>query len=391
MTAALLPSNRSPLEATLANTLGTIGELPVPVADLKNVDAIPARLLPYLAAELSVDIWNDDWPVETKRSVVRVALELHRRKGTRRGLDRHLAYVDAEVVRVLTPPQLVFSGPSMTREEREAWLATLPQVRIFQTREPSSAAGALWSGGPTWPAFWEATFPLPNDALARTAKRARYVVNGEEADAAVRQAGTIYTVAVRGTAVDCGRYMGLPHFMPNTAPERLFTIRPSLSMPWRHQVTPTIEPVTSEPELIAELGTAGGMAYSERAIATGYFVPSTAGERLYERFALTDRSRPGRRTPAVSFMSLSRFGMAPHTAEAKVRIRGRRPRLAAGEGLALPRSRYWFPADTHNLERAAHAATVSKRLTDKIHFDTRTEPGFIAGLPFIAGRDQHRV
>ena len=391
MTAALLPSNRSPLEATLANTLGTIGELPVSIADLKNVDAIPARLLPYLAAELSVDIWDDDWPVETQRSVLRSEIELHRRKGTLRGLKRYLDRVGVDVLGVLTPPQFVFSGPSMTREEREAWLADLPQVRIYQTREPGTAAGALWSGGPTWPVFRETTFPLPNDALAQTAKRARYVVDGEETDAAVRQNGTIYTVAVRGTAADCGRYMGLSHFMPNTAPERLFTIRPSLSMPWRHPVIPSIEPITSEPELIAEKGTAGAMSYSGRAMVTGYFVPSTAGDQLYERFALVDPSRPGVGAPPISFMSMNRFGMPPHTAEAKAKIRGSRSPAAAGEGLLIPGTRFWFPNDMTQLERAAHAATVSKRLTDRIYFDTKTEPGFIAGLPFIAGRDEHIV
>ena len=88
---------------------------------------------------------------------------------------------------------------------------------------------------------------------------------------------------------------------------------------------------------------------------------------------------------------MSGFGMPPHTAETKVKIRGSRSPAAAGEGLLIPGTRFWFPNDMTQLERAAHAATVSKRLTDRIYFDTKTEPGFIAGLPFIAGRDEHIV
>lgn len=364
------------------------------VRRFKDPWTCPAHLLPWLAYEHSVDLWDDEWPEERKRSIIANARAMHRAKGTKRGLEWYLSYADTDVIRVLTPPLFAFCGPSLTREEREVWLRTLPQVRIFRAREGGTGAGVLYSGGPTWPVFRETTFSFPNDALARTARRARYVVDGAETDARIEQEGTAYRIALRGRnpgAVYTSRYMGTRFFVPSSAQLRMFAIAPTASAPWRSAVSPSFEPVTSEPELVAQQGQAGGMAFSGRGMTTGFFVPSTAGFRLFERFALIDRTRIGPRTPAISFMSISRFGIAPHTAEVKVRIRGRRSRFAAGDRIVIPGARFWFPRDAEALEAAARAARASKRLSDRIYLDTRTQPEFIAGLPFLAGRDRFVV
>lgn len=80
--ANLLPPNTTPLERRLAETNSTISDLPVPLRVLIDPDAIPARLLPWLAWHLGIDTWKDYWPEQIKRARVKAAIPIARKKGT---------------------------------------------------------------------------------------------------------------------------------------------------------------------------------------------------------------------------------------------------------------------------------------------------------------------
>lgn len=89
--ATLLPPNTTAAERSLEQATARIGAVPVPIATLWNPDECPENLLPYLAWALSVDNWNSNWPVATKRAMLRAAVPLHRIKGTRRSVEIALA------------------------------------------------------------------------------------------------------------------------------------------------------------------------------------------------------------------------------------------------------------------------------------------------------------
>ncbi|CAJ0859603.1 phage tail protein I [Ralstonia flatus] len=84
----LLPTNATPLERALAQTILTLLDTPVPLNQLWDADTCPVPLLPYLASARSVDRWNANWPEEVKRRVVRDAFAVHQRKGTAGALRR---------------------------------------------------------------------------------------------------------------------------------------------------------------------------------------------------------------------------------------------------------------------------------------------------------------
>lgn len=79
---SLLPPNASRLERAAEQATDRIGDIPAPARDLWDPDNCPAEFLPWLAWALSVDAWNSNWPVHIKRSVVRSAIAIQRRKGT---------------------------------------------------------------------------------------------------------------------------------------------------------------------------------------------------------------------------------------------------------------------------------------------------------------------
>ncbi|UXD24674.1 Phage tail fibers [Yersinia enterocolitica] len=82
MNKRLLPVGSTPLEIAAAQACARMADIEVPLSKLWNADTCPLALLPYLAWAWSVDRWDEKWPEATKRSVVKAAYIVHKRKGT---------------------------------------------------------------------------------------------------------------------------------------------------------------------------------------------------------------------------------------------------------------------------------------------------------------------
>lgn len=79
----LLPSNATPFEVALAAVDQRLDDLPAEiVVDVTRPDRCPEALLPYLAWQRRVLVWDPDWPLSFRRSVVAVAYEVARHGGT---------------------------------------------------------------------------------------------------------------------------------------------------------------------------------------------------------------------------------------------------------------------------------------------------------------------
>ncbi len=80
----LQPPNQTPLESALglleAERIAAID--PDIILTLRDPWACPAELLPWLAWELSVEEWDDDWREEIKRQVIADSFAFHQKKGT---------------------------------------------------------------------------------------------------------------------------------------------------------------------------------------------------------------------------------------------------------------------------------------------------------------------
>ena len=134
MTTTILPSNSTPWERAVEQVSAERWE------DL-DVDIIrrardpwtcPEHLLPQLAYQRSVDVWDERWPVEKKRQVIADAPEDHRRKGTYDGIDRYVRHAGGTMLRATTPPQGFYLVDELSEDEREAYLAGFDQVRVYR-------------------------------------------------------------------------------------------------------------------------------------------------------------------------------------------------------------------------------------------------------------------
>lgn len=97
---SLLPGNATARETAHAETDGRLDDIDMDVIRrAKDPATAPAEMLPALAWEWSVDVWDPAWPVDIKRRVVAASPEVHRLKGTRRSLQVALGsfFLDAAI------------------------------------------------------------------------------------------------------------------------------------------------------------------------------------------------------------------------------------------------------------------------------------------------------
>jgi hypothetical protein len=97
------------------------------------------------------------------------------------------------VRKIERPPMHAFSGPSLTKEQRQAWLASLPQVRVFRLHEHGFFTRfKSFYGSSQRNSFFERPFAVPSTALSRLHRRAIWVINGVETDTRVTEFGSFF-------------------------------------------------------------------------------------------------------------------------------------------------------------------------------------------------------
>ena len=83
-----LPDNRTDLEQILVEIDGRTLAIDADIVRrVKDPAQCPGPLLPWLAWEESVDIWNTEWTDAQKRFAIARSWELHRSKGTRKSVE----------------------------------------------------------------------------------------------------------------------------------------------------------------------------------------------------------------------------------------------------------------------------------------------------------------
>ena len=395
----LLPPNASALEQVVASAGKRVSDIPVPIDLLKRPLEVLEPFLPALAFELSVDVWKPGWSLTRRRAITSASVLLHRKKGTAYTLREYARYADAKVLKIERPPMRVFSGASLTKDQREAWLSRLPQIRVWRVREFGIAgSNKAFVGGSSASRqrsshfFFPAMATTPSLALSRLHRRARWVVDGVETDIRVSNHGSAFRLHIKGAAdlrVFSRRPMGRRYLIPSEAWKRIVTVAPKALLPWRSALGPTLQAIASEPERIKIAGTRGRSVFCDQPLSkAAFFVPTTATLRIFERYPVLGPDTVPRR-PSVQFMGIGRYGFPAHTARVHLSVPGRRSSFAASDGVFIPRRRFWLPHDPARLREARLGVQAAMRLSDRILLKIGPVPRFLAGgAPVFAEIDK---
>lgn len=395
--AHLLPrENATPLEISLDLGLeAAVLDIPVPIRDLWRWDTCPATHLPWLAWALSVDIWEEDWPEDKKRSVIRRSFDLHRLKGTLGGIRAYVDLAGADVYRAVKPPAKYFCGASTTPAEKERLLKSLPQVRIHLAQRRGTAGYRAFVGAGRSRFFTDSfgrktCFPAVGDTASRFGQRAVYVYNGVSQELSwSRLSDNGERVFLRGAntrGVFCGGFVGHGHLLRTTAADRIVTLNLSRTsaadqLIHRFAVVPKLDPVNAVPFRVYERGFAPRSVFCGRPIGGKYLVPSGALQRVYDTIYLKPRDLALEARQSSTFVGVGRLGIPPFTGEITVAIKGKRPKRVTGRFVGG----YLYTAPKDVLAKSLAAVRSAKAARDEILIATSTYRPLTVGTSLFIG------
>jgi phage tail P2-like protein len=178
---SLLPSNAGPWERAVSLT--SAARRPMDLSTLRDILdpwRCPVHLLPWLAWGFSVDVWDSAWPEAKQRLVIATELSRSRLKTTPAGIKAYVALTGAEVRKIVRPPAAGYLVRTMTEQERVAWLADLPQIRIYPFANKASAGNRSFLNGPGGRLFFGEVFLQASRGPRLYGHRATFVADGVE-------------------------------------------------------------------------------------------------------------------------------------------------------------------------------------------------------------------
>ncbi len=392
MSVSILPSNAGAFEKAVSAVSSSRRQLSSDlIRAVKNPDQCSLDLLPILAAEYSVDIWDEAWDEQKKRSVVRDAVRHHRLKGTLAGISAYAGLVNAEVVSAIRPPSKFYATASDTLEQRIAWMASLPVVKIYRNVGKEPERLSIFAGSGVRPLFTTGRFATASLADLRSRKRVLLIRDGVETEIGIgydhegtRMVLFLHAAGKRIVAGSTSRRYAVPssatQYVAKISSDR-DAYDPAYANPLRPAGTGggIFPSFSSDPKTIGKVWIAGTIA-RER-----YAGVSDAAFRSFERIPLADDLAPSEPGRAISFASHTRLGISAHTAELKVLIPGKTKRHAMIATTAFA-GQFAVLADKSRLGDAFKAITAAKRLSDKVMIDTEVYRPVLAGQTLLAGQ-----
>lgn len=391
MSSPLLPPNQSTAEAALVeSTAPQPPTEPEEITRLYRPQGVQTHVLPWLAWAFDVPLWPRQACEEVRRGIVEASFELHRRAGTLAGVKRLARLVGAEVLRAETPPSKPFSGASLTRDERDAFLARYPELRMYRFRDRAQRMFGRYSKA----GFVGHGFRTPSTAAVRYGERAFLVENGVETPlkAMVSEDATISGTAERTAEVRLpgknhqgaftGR-LGPAYFVPSTARKRLYNA--AFKTPYSAQtnalhirvLTPTAEPIQADYVQVAEQGQARGRIIGHGYYGVGVRVPTTAHLRFYRSIRLWDPDVAVARRQSRRFCGVGRR-IPPFTAILATSMPGRR--------VQIPGRRFSLPAQGTRIYGALPVLRWGARAADAMKLDTKIHRQLVASERHLAGQ-----
>jgi hypothetical protein len=390
----LLPPNHTAFEEAFDLTGARIDELAVEIPKLVRPWDIPATHLAWLAWGLSVDLWEPEWSEENHRTLAARALPMHARKGTQASIAEHIRIMGAEPRRFIVPPAKTFMMEGFTEEERQAFFARFPQLRIY----PFVARGTYRFAHFTSAAFGRAKAFLDAcciedvGAWSRFIRTAKLWDRGEETTLTIRAVtpegvgkfhAAEFDEVVLGAKPTRALHLDTPPkarvFLVDDfgVAQRMIRIPRDASYSYRlgretYTTTwPDADLIDVRPQHVAEQhqGQPTALYATKRQFILGKHLPPTISWRfIYERWHIHDPDRVPDVRIRSTHLGFTRLGMPPYHAEVRPRISGTQAPRTAGPFV----NGYLMTGNRKPIADVREAVRVSKSLRDRILLDTRT-------------------
>lgn len=141
-----LPANAGNFErTTLEAAASVLAGFEVDYSAFWDPMRCPEEALPHLAHALGLPLWEDSWSTDKKRTVLSEWPDMAGKLGTEAAIRWAVDVADAETLLVTVPPQSFFlaADDEDNRAQWNAWLSSMPEVRLLTVRETELERGYL--------------------------------------------------------------------------------------------------------------------------------------------------------------------------------------------------------------------------------------------------------
>jgi phage tail P2-like protein len=150
---------------------------------LENWDPalVQSENLGTLAWGVGAQLWHDEWPEVVKRKWTASQATFLPLRGTITAIEMAIAIQNEglgsagtiELLQVQRPPQAMYWGGAVPKETWDAYLALLPEIRIYSSRQPALVDGVYFGDG-----FWGDGHFAAERSLNLSGRRASLYRNG---------------------------------------------------------------------------------------------------------------------------------------------------------------------------------------------------------------------
>ena len=363
------------------------------VRDVWDPWAISRENLPVLAWAMQARLWEDEWAEHTKREWTANQWHFQALRGSQAGVEMALRTTGRDftggynLLEVLAPPQGFFASPSMTKDEWDAWVRQMPELRIQLAHgvglsvseffAGDGVVGKYAAGRDDGPALYGRRAVLrrpgqPDQYLGmvewRTRVERRETIDYER----VSVPGLAGAAFVAGEDhVSEERFVDADELAP-----RIYSFQ--LDGSYDHvtselhlsTIAPGLDPMNVQFERDSDVGEAGPFFFVNDHADDGFADNGRdAYEMLADRIYLMDPAIAVPMTDGVSFVGVDRVGFPPYHAELMVDLITREawPAWFAGETAAA--ESFAAPDDLSDFNRAMRAIVAGKALRDRVLAD----------------------
>lgn len=368
-------------------------------------EKVDARFLTWLAYRFSADIWDEGWTEEKKRDVIAQLFELHRLKGTEEGIRRALRLVDATLLETVRFPQRAFAMRPVTKEQRDAWLARMPELRVYLKSERGTRGGDAFarSEGRGPANFAGHSFARLDRADAIYGRRAvvRYpdgrevsVRRSTVVEVTDTKVATVYDrIHIPGEAKPAlfvGGFIGHRFVTRRNKTAQIITYALDRTYDAKKSelhlstAAPSLTPIDVKYERVSEAGVAGPSLFVGQFLRNKFVTDDEAEFHLFDRIRLQDPDVDAPWARAHSFANNVRIGMKPYHAELLVESKSKRIRRAAYANRSFFGGVFSTKENLQKLKSVYAAIRQSKAVRDRVLVDTQTlrRRTFGDGIPF---------
>jgi phage tail P2-like protein len=353
--------------------------------------------LPYLAWGMGVNLWESDyWSEGTKRQWVADQWYYKSIRGTPAAYRMALGLSGYTITDMVRPPQGFWASPDLTKEEFDAWIRQMPQIRIkFADRRgvrgwdeffidqdnpelPMANVGFLdqdYAGFNDGPVLFGREAVIRQHGIDTPLNTIVFTPSSETRQAMVIERYSTVGKATNVFFTDDGAIEADYIDAEEVAPE-LITLQFDRS--YEHDtselslttIVPGLTPLTPRYERNSDIGDGNSWFFLDVDVVEDpeRFIDREDGgdQLLADRVYLLDPTVSAPMTEGMSFTDISRIGIEPYLAEVQVDLHMHEPGPAMIIDVAFVEEAFLIDEDTSHIDRACRAMVDAKAYRDTI-------------------------